>query len=125
MYRRLQPTHYGTERPPSLRTTAAKAAATEMPRCIASTEATDTLRRQELDRIRNDLVRKRQIFESRAAMLRAEFESEQEKLQQSISESELIQAELVQDSTEMARSRTTGSSGDEKKGRAKIGRIAK
>ena len=80
-------------------------------------KATDTLRRQELDRVRNDLVRKRQIFEARAAQLRAEFEGEQEKIQQNISESELLQAELVQDSTQMVRSRS-GNFTDEKKGRA-------
>lgn len=86
-------------------------------------KATDLIRQQELDRVRNDLVRKRQIFESRAAMLRAEFEGEQEKIQQSISESELLQAELVQDSTEMVRSRTAGSSSlDDRKGRAKAAR---
>ncbi len=81
-------------------------------------KATDTLRRQELDRVRNDLVRKRQIFEARAAQLRAEFEGEQEKIQQNISESELLQAELVQDSTQMVRSRS-GNFTDEKKGRVK------
>ena len=86
-------------------------------------KATDTVRRQELDRVRRDLERKRQIFDARAAMLRAEFEGEQEKIQQNISESELLQAELVQDSTEMVRSRTAGSSSDEKKGRAKVARV--
>jgi circadian clock protein KaiC len=82
-------------------------------------KATDTLRLQELERVRRDLERKREIFDARAAMLRAEFEGEQEKIQQNIAESELLQAELVQDSTEMVRSRSAGSSSDEKKGRTK------
>ena len=85
-------------------------------------KATDTVRLQELERVRRDLERKRQIFDARAAMLRAEFEGEQEKIQQNISESELLQAELVQDSTEMVRSRTGGSS-DEKKGHTKSTRV--
>jgi circadian clock protein KaiC len=86
-------------------------------------KATATVRTQELARVRNELVRTRQIFDARAAMLRAEFEGEQEKTQQNISESELLQAELVQDSTEMGRSRAAGSSpaGEKKgKGRAKV-----
>ena len=86
-------------------------------------KATDTVRLQELERVRRDLERKRQIFDARAAMLRAEFEGEQEKIQQNISESELLQAELVQDSTEMFRSRSAGSSSDEKKGRTKTARV--
>ena len=86
-------------------------------------KATDTVRLQELERVRRDLERKRQIFDARAAMLRAEFEGEQEKIQQNISESELLQAELVQDSTEMVRSRSAGSSSDEQKGRAKAARV--
>lgn len=87
-------------------------------------KATDTLRNQELTRVRRDLERKRQIFEARAAMLRAEFEGDQELIQQNISESELLQAELVQDSTEMVRSRSGGAStSDEKKTRSKIARL--
>ncbi len=86
-------------------------------------KATDTVRRQELERVRRDLERKRQIFDARAAMFRAEFEGDQELIQQNISESELLQAELVQDSTEMVRSRTAGSSSDEKKGRVKGARL--
>ena len=85
-------------------------------------KATDTLRHQELTPVRPDLERKRPIFEARAAMLRAEFEGDQELIQQNITESELLQAELVQDSPEMVRSRTAGSSFDEKKGRGKAGR---
>ena len=56
-------------------------------------------------------------------MLRVEFEGEQEKIRKNISESELLQAELVQDSTEMVRSRTAGSSSDEKKGYTKAARV--
>ena len=83
-------------------------------------KATDTLRRQDVERVRNDLARKRQIFEARTAQLRAEFEGEQEQIQQSISESELLQATQVQDSAEMVRSRTTGSfASREKKVRTK------
>ena len=78
-------------------------------------KAADTVRVQELERVRRDLERKRQIFDARAAMLRAEFEGEQEKIQQNISESELLQAELAHGSTEMVRSRKAESSSDEKK----------
>ena len=85
-------------------------------------KAAGTSRLQDLERVRRDLERQRQIFDARAAMLRVEFEGEQEKMQQNISESELLEAELVEDSTEMGRSRKADSSPYAKKGRAKIGR---
>jgi len=45
---------------------------------------------QETEGRRRHLERKRRIFEARTAALRAEFEMEQERIQQSISESELL-----------------------------------
>ena len=68
-------------------------------------KAADTARRQEGERHRRELERNRQIFEARMALLRAEFEMEEEKIQQSISESDLIQQNLLQDRGLMVRSR--------------------
>jgi hypothetical protein len=52
-------------------------------------------------------------------MHRAEFEMEQEKIQQSISESELIQEKLLQDRGVMVRSRKADPSSDKKGGRVR------
>ena len=57
-----------------------------------------TIRQQEQETRRRELDRKRQIFEARMTMLRAEFEVEEETIQQSISESKLLDKEtLLQD----------------------------
>ncbi|MFN0172706.1 MAG: circadian clock protein KaiC [Bryobacteraceae bacterium] len=67
--------------------------------------AADTTRRQQVERRRRELERKRQIFEARVAVLRAEAETEQESIQQSITESELVQEELLRDRSLMVGSR--------------------
>lgn len=68
-------------------------------------KAAGTSRRQQLASRGRELERKRRIFESRMNMLRAEFEVEEEVLQRSISESKLLDDELLQDRGQMVRSR--------------------
>jgi hypothetical protein len=48
-----------------------------------------------------ELERKRQIFEARMTILRAEIEVEEEVIQQSISELKLLDEELLQDRGQM------------------------
>ena len=79
-----------------------------------------TFRRQELDTQRRELERKRRIFEARMIMLRAEFEADEEIIQQTISESELLGQEVAQDRGQMVLSRQADSSSYNKEGRAKI-----
>src|SRR3954468_13745581 len=67
--------------------------------------AASTSRQQQLEGRKRELERKRRIFEARMSMLRAEFEVEEEVLQRSISESTLLDAELVQDRGQMVKSR--------------------
>ncbi len=86
-------------------------------------KAADTARRQEVERHRTELERKRQVFEARMTMLRAEFEMEQEKIQHSISESELLDQRLLQDRGLMVRSRKADSSSKKKGGRAQTARV--
>jgi circadian clock protein KaiC len=85
-------------------------------------KAADTARRQELEYHRRDLERKRHVFEARMATLRAEFEAEAERIQQSISESELLDAKLLQDRALMERSRKADPSPDKKGARARAAR---
>jgi circadian clock protein KaiC len=85
-------------------------------------KAAGTSRRQELETHRRELERKRRIFEARMVMLRAEFEAEEEIIQQTISESELLGKELLQDRGLMVRSRQADSSTYKKEGRAKAAR---
>ncbi len=68
-------------------------------------KAAGTSRRQQLEGRGRELDRKRQIFEARMTMLRAEFEVEEEVIQQTISESKLLDAELLHDRGKMVRSR--------------------
>ncbi len=68
-------------------------------------KAATTLRQQHLESRGRELERKRGIFEARMNMLRGEFEVEEEVLQRSISESKLIDDELLQDRGQMVRSR--------------------
>lgn len=63
------------------------------------------LRRHHLEGRKKELARKRQIFEARMTMLRAEFEVDAELIQQSIAESTLLTAEILQDRGQMMRSR--------------------
>jgi circadian clock protein KaiC len=71
----------------------------------AREKAADTVRKQEAEGNRRELECNRRIFEARMAMLRAEFELEQERIQLRVSESELLDQELSQDRALMARSR--------------------
>jgi len=82
-------------------------------------KAVVTFRRQELESRRRELERKRRIFEARMVMLRAEFEVEEEIIQQTISESELLGEEVVQDRGQMVLSRQADSSSYKKDVRAK------
>jgi circadian clock protein KaiC len=82
-------------------------------------KAVVTFRGQELESRRRELERKRRIFEARMVMLRAEFEVEEETIQHTISESELLGEEVVQDRGQMVLSRKADSSSYKKDGRAK------
>ena len=68
-------------------------------------KAAGTFRRQQLEGSGRALDRKREIFEARMTMLRAEFQVEEELIQQSISESKLLDQELLEDRGQMVRSR--------------------
>jgi len=85
-------------------------------------KAAGTFRRQQLEGRGRELDRKRQIFEARMTMLRAEFEVEEEIIQQSISESKLLDAELLQDRGQMVRSREADTSAYKKVGSAPAAR---
>jgi circadian clock protein KaiC len=82
-------------------------------------KAAGTSRRQQLEGRGRELDRKREIFEARMTMLRAEFEVEEEVIQQSISQSKLIAAELLQDRGQMVRSREADTSAYQRNGSAK------
>ena len=73
-------------------------------------KAADTSRTQQLASRGREMERKRRIFEARMNMLRAEFEVEEEVLQRNISESKLLDAELLQDRGQMVRSRVADTS---------------
>jgi circadian clock protein KaiC len=81
-------------------------------------KAVVTFRRQEQETRRRELERKRQIFEARMVMLRAEFEVEEETIQQSISESKLLDEEVLQDRGQMVRSREADTAAYKKDGGA-------
>src|SRR6202171_5191296 len=85
-------------------------------------KAVVTFRRQELESRRRELERKRRIFEARIVMVRAEFEVEEEIIQQTISESELLGEEVVQDRGQMVLSRKADASSYKKDVRAKAAR---
>ena len=68
-------------------------------------KAANTFRHQDLASRKRELERKRGIFEARISMLRGEFEVEQEVLRRSITESKLLDDELLQDRGQMVRSR--------------------
>jgi circadian clock protein KaiC len=68
-------------------------------------KAANTSRRQDLASRKRELERKRGIFEARMSMLRGEFEVEQEVLRRSITESKLMDEELLHDRGQMVRSR--------------------
>ncbi|MCX6545790.1 MAG: circadian clock protein KaiC [Acidobacteria bacterium] len=85
-------------------------------------KAASTFRSQQLQGRGRELDRKRQIFEARMTMLRAEFEVEEEIIQQSIAESKLLDAELLQDRGQMVRSREADTSAYKKVGSAPAAR---
>jgi circadian clock protein KaiC len=85
-------------------------------------KAAGTFRRQQLEGRGRELDRKRQIFEARMTMLRAEFEVEEEIIQQSIAESKLLDEELLQDRGQMVRSREADTSAYKKRGSAPAAR---
>jgi circadian clock protein KaiC len=85
-------------------------------------KAAGTSRRQQLEGRGRELDRKRQIFEARMTMLRAEFEVEEELIQRSISESKLLDEELLQDRGQMVRSREADTSAYKKVGGAPAAR---
>jgi circadian clock protein KaiC len=73
-------------------------------------KADGTSRRQQLEGRGRELERKRQIFETRMSMLRAEFEVEEDTLQRTIAESKLLGDELLKDRGQMVRSREADTS---------------
>jgi len=81
-------------------------------------KAAGTSRRQQLEGRGRELDRKREIFEARMTMLRAEFEVEEEVIKQSISESKLLDHELLQDRGQMVRSREADTSAYKTNGHA-------
>jgi len=85
-------------------------------------KAAGTSRQQELEGRRRELERKRRIFDARMVMLRAEFEAEEEGIKQTISESELLGEELLQDRGLMVRSRKADASSYKKEERGKAAR---
>jgi circadian clock protein KaiC len=85
-------------------------------------KAEGTSRRQQLEGRGRELDRKRQIFDARNTMVRAEFEMEEEIIQQSISESKLLDQELLQDRGQMVRSREADASAYKKGGSARDAR---
>jgi circadian clock protein KaiC len=68
-------------------------------------KAAGVSRHQQLDNRRRELEHKREIFEARMTMLRAEFEVEEGVIQQTIAESRLLDEKLLQDRALMMRSR--------------------
>ena len=85
-------------------------------------KAVVTLRQQHLEGRKLELERKRQIFEARMTTLRAEFEVDAELIQQSISESTLLSAEILQDRGQMMRSREADTSAYKKRETARTRR---
>ena len=82
-------------------------------------KAAGTSRRQELESHRRELEREHRTFEARMATLRAEHEAEEERIQQTISESESLGEEMMQARRQMVQSRKADSSAYKKEGGAK------
>jgi circadian clock protein KaiC len=79
----------------------------------------DMSRRQELERHRRELERAHRTFEGRIATIRAEQEAEEERIQQTISESESLDEEALQARGQMVRSRKADASSYKKERGAK------
>jgi len=88
----------------------------------AREKAASATRHQQLEGCLRELDRKREIFEARMTMLRAEFEVEEEEIQQSIAHSKLRDAELSEGRGQMVRSRAADASAYRKVGRAPMSR---
>jgi circadian clock protein KaiC len=71
----------------------------------AREKAAGVVRQREAEGHRRELERKRRIFEAQMAALRAQFEMDQEKIQQNISDSESLDERRLQDRALMKRSR--------------------
>jgi len=82
-------------------------------------KAAGSSRRQEQESRQRELARAHRIFEARMATLRAEHEAEEERIQQTISESESLGEEASQARGQMVRSRKADSSAYKKEGGAK------
>ena len=82
-------------------------------------KAAGTSHREELESRQHELERERRTFEARMATLRTEHEAEEERIQQTISESESLGMELSQARGQMVRSRKADSSPYKKEGGAK------
>lgn len=80
----------------------------------AREKAAGAARSQEIEARRRELERKRQVFEARIAMLRAEFESEEESMQQGIFESQLVEEQMLHNRGLMVGSRKADPSGEKK-----------
>jgi circadian clock protein KaiC len=85
-------------------------------------KAAATSRRQQLEGRGRELERKREIFEARMTMLRAEFEVEEEVIQHSIAESRLFDHELRQARGQMVRSREADTSASKTNGNGALAR---
>jgi circadian clock protein KaiC len=85
-------------------------------------KAADMSRRQELESHRREMEREHRTFEARIATLRAEHEAEEERIQQTISESESLGKEVLQARGQMVWSRKADSSAYKKEGGAKATR---
>jgi circadian clock protein KaiC len=85
-------------------------------------KAASTFRRQQMDGRGRELERKRQIFEARLTMLRAEFAVEEETIQRSISESKLLDQALLQGRGQMVRTREADTSAYKKGDSARVAR---
>jgi circadian clock protein KaiC len=86
--------------------------------------AAELSRRQQQESRGRELDRKREMFEARMIMLRAEFQVEEEVIQQSIAQSTLLETELLQDRGQMKRTRDSDQ-GSPMSGAASPGRRAR
>ena len=84
--------------------------------------AAGTSRRQQLEGRGRELERKREIFEARMTMLRAEFEVEEEVILQTIAESKLFDHELRQARGQMVRSREADTTASKTNGNGAVAR---
>ena len=79
----------------------------------AREKADAVARQQEIERKQRELERKKRMLEAQIAELRAEFESEEEKLGLAISQQKARESQLVQDRVAMGQSRKADADGNE------------